>query len=116
MNREELAHCVQLMYDTFNQRDVQTADKVFAPDFYSHPLHGGIESVKQSWSAIQKTFPDIKVVVEEMIIDVHANSVASRTRIDGMPADTQGNQPTIMEFIRIKNGRIVEIRGLTNLK
>jgi ketosteroid isomerase-like protein len=114
MTKDEARQCVQKMYDIFNAGEIDRADEVLAPDFYSHPLKGGVEAVKKSWAATRQAFPDIRVVVEDLLAD--GDKVASRTRIHGMKAGSGDTQPMIMEFIRLKDGRIAEIWGLTDIK
>ncbi|UKZ02961.1 ester cyclase (plasmid) [Streptomyces viridifaciens] len=45
------------MHEAFNTRDIAAADEIFAPDFYSHPLQGGVEAVKAAWTAMLTACP-----------------------------------------------------------
>jgi predicted ester cyclase len=114
MTKEDIKNLIQRMYDAFNTRNVVAADDIFAPDFYSYPLRAGVEDVKKSWTSMFEAFPDARVVVEELLVD--GEKVASRTSIHGVPAMADGTQPMILEIIRVKGQRIVELWGLTNLK
>ena len=113
MTKEDTKNLIQRMYDAFNTRNVAAADDIFAPDFYSHPLKTGVEGVKKSWASMLKAFPDARAVVEELLVD--GEKVASRTSIHGIPAMADGTQPMILEIMRVKDQRIVELWGLTNM-
>lgn len=113
MTKEETKQLILRLYEAFNTRNLAPIDEIFAPDFYSHPLKTGVEGVKQSYASFLKAFPDARVVVEEMLVD--GDKVASRTSIHGIPTLADGTQPTIMEIIRVKDQRIVELWGLTNM-
>ena len=113
MTKEDTKDLIQRMYDAFNTRNIAAADEIFAPDFYSHSLKTGVEGVKKSWTSMLQAFPDTQAIVEEMLVD--GDKVASRTRIHGVPALADGTQPMILEMIRVKDQRIAELWGLTNL-
>jgi predicted ester cyclase len=113
MTKEETKALIQRMYDAFNTKNIAAADEIFAPDFYSHPLKTGVEGVKKSWASMLQAFPDAQAIVEEMLVD--RDKVASRTSIHGVPALADGTQPMILEIIRVKDQRIAELWGLTNL-
>lgn len=113
MTKEETKDLIQRMYDAFNTRNIAEASEIFTPDFYSHPLKTGVEGVKKSWSSMWQTFPDARAIAEEMLVD--GDKVASRVRIYGVPVLPDGTQPIILEMIRIKDRRIAELWGLTNL-
>jgi predicted ester cyclase len=113
MTKEETKNLIQRMYDAFNARNIAEASEIFTPDFYSHPLKTGVEGVKKSWASMWQAFPDAQAIAEEMLVD--GEKVASRIRIHGVPALADGTQPIILEMIRVKDQRIAELWGLTNL-
>ena len=103
---------VQRMYDAVNGRDLGAIDEIFAPDFYSHAMRRhGTEQIHEAWSALIALFPGIRVVPREIITsdDRVAVWAAVQNAGDGGPA-------TLMELIRVADGRIAEISGLTNLR
>lgn len=55
-------------------------------------------------------FPDIQVVVEDMLVD--ADNAAVRTTLHGVPA---GVEERVMEIFRVHDGCIAELRGLSSL-
>ncbi|WP_327179012.1 ester cyclase [Streptomyces sp. NBC_01335] len=65
----------QRMYEAFNARDLTAAKTIFSGSFVSHPL--GTDSVVKAWSGLHAMFPDIRVVVEDMLVD--ADNIAVPT-------------------------------------
>ena len=58
------------LYEAFNTRDVAAAETIFSADFVSHPLgFTGVAGVITSWTEMLAMFPDIRVVVEDMLVD-----------------------------------------------
>jgi ketosteroid isomerase-like protein len=104
---------VKRLHEAFNRRDFTVLDEILAPDFYSHSLKVGAQGVKQSYINLSKLLPDARVVDEDLFAD--GDKVACRTRVDGVPALADGTQPFIMEIMRIENGKIIELWGLTNM-
>ncbi|MGV9328935.1 ester cyclase [Streptosporangium sandarakinum] len=99
------------MYEAFNARDVAAAGTIFSADFVSHPLGTtGVESVMKAWAGMHAAFPGLRIVVEDMLSD--QDGVAVRTTLHGTPAD---EPPTMMEFFRVRHGRITELWGLSTL-
>lgn len=113
MTKEDTKELILCMYDAFNTRNLAALDEILAPNFYSHSLKIGAEGVKESYTARFQAFLDIRVAVEELLVD--GEKVASRTSIHGIPALADGTQPMIIEIIRVQDQRIVELWGLTNM-
>ncbi|MFD1535579.1 ester cyclase [Nonomuraea guangzhouensis] len=104
------------MYEAFNTHDFGAAESIFAADFVSHPLGTtGAESVTRSWTRFHERFPDVEVVVEDMLVD--GDKVAVRTTLRGIPADAAGQRPpTMLEIFRVQDGRIAELWGVSTLR
>src|SRR5579872_3464092 len=94
------------------------ADEVLAPDYvdHTHPdAASGPESVKEQVAAFRAGFPDARGTIEEMICE--GNIVAFRFVLQGTHLGTfagfpsSGKQLTLtgMGFIRIANGKMVEL-------
>lgn len=114
MTRDEMKELAHRMYSAANAGDLDAADSIFAADFCSHPMGTiGVGAVKKAWAAIRERYPDLRVSVEEMLAD--GDRLAVRTVVHGTPADQAGEPPTIMEIIRMADGRIAELWGATNL-
>ncbi|AWS45865.1 ester cyclase [Streptosporangium sp. 'caverna'] len=103
------------MYEAFNARDIAAAEAIFSADFVSHPLGTtGVESVRKAWAGLHATFPDVRIVVEDMLVD--GDRVAVRTTMHGIPAGSGGHAlPTMMEIFRVQDGRIAELWGMSTL-
>lgn len=113
MTKQETHALILRMYAALNTGNIDDADNIFTQDFYCHPLNGGIDVIKKAWSMKLQHSPNAQVVVEDMIVD--GNKIASFTRMEGVSKTTTGNPPKFMEFIYIKDGRIAEIWGLTDM-
>lgn len=98
------------MHDVLKTRDVAVADEIFAPDFYSHPLRGGIDTVKASWTAFMRAHPAARSVIEDVLVD--GDRIALRSTVRGLSSDTPDAPPaTLLEIVRVANGRIAELWG-----
>ena len=98
--------------------DFNRADEILAPDFvdHAHPeFRPGPEDLKQNLIDFYNAFPDASITVEEMIGegDIIAFRFILRgthTRPFGKIAST-GKEIvwTGMDFVRIRNGKVVEL-------
>ncbi|GAA2792977.1 hypothetical protein GCM10010441_17780 [Kitasatospora paracochleata] len=102
----QLAH---RMHEAFNARDIAAADEIFAPDFYSHPLRGGLEALKAAWAAMVTAYPSARSVVEDILVD--GDRVALRSTVYGVSADPDAAGGTLLEIFRVTEGRIAELWG-----
>jgi predicted ester cyclase len=96
------------IYDAFNARDIAAAEELFAPDFVSHAA-GTVGGVRASLTRLFTKYPDFHVVVEDLLVD--GDKFALRMTIQGIPRAPEGPEPTMMEFFRTENGRVVEVWG-----
>ncbi|MER6575684.1 nuclear transport factor 2 family protein [Nonomuraea sp. NPDC001023] len=100
------------MYAAFNARDHAATAEIFAADFRSHPLGTtGPDSVSQAWRRFHEAFPDVQVVVEDLVVE--GDTVAVRTSVQGIPGR---EPPTMLEMFRVRDGRIAELWGLSSLR
>ncbi|MEV0405150.1 nuclear transport factor 2 family protein [Actinoallomurus sp. NPDC050550] len=108
---DDVRATVRRLYAAFNAYDHGATKDIFTADFYSHPLGiTGPESVTRSWQRFHEAFPDAQVVVEDMVVE--GDTVAVRTSVRGVP----GQEPTMLEMFRMRNGRIAELWGLSSLQ
>lgn len=99
---------VRRMFDAANARDLDAVPEIFAPDFHSHPLgRTGVEPIRAAWQMIFERYPDARVVPQRMIAS--GDRVAVWSKIENAPGE-----PELMELIRVADGRIAELWGLTN--
>lgn len=104
----------QRMHEAFNTRDITAADEIFAPDFYSHPLQGGVEAVKAAWTAMLTACPTIRTVIEDVLVD--GDRVALRSTVHGLSADdADAAAGTMLEIFRLAEGRIAELWGVSTV-
>lgn len=103
------------MYEAFNTHDFGAVETIFSADFVSHPLGTtGTKSVTEAWTQFHAMFPDVQVIVEDMLID--GDRAAVRTTLHGIPASSaEEPAPTMMEIFRVQDGRIAELWGLSTL-
>lgn len=95
-------------------RDVGVADEIFAPNFYSHPLRGGVDAVKAACTAYLRAHPTGRSVIEDVLVD--GDRVALRSTIYGMsPDDPDTVSGTILEIVRVADGRIAELWGVSSI-
>lgn len=103
---------VRRIYDAFNAYDHAAASRIFTADFYSHPMGTtGPASVTRSWQRFHDMFPEAQVVVEDILVE--GDKAAVRTSVHGVP----GERPaTMLEILRVHDGRIAELWGLSTLQ
>lgn len=107
----EPTNAVQRMYAAANSRDIDAVAEVFAPDFYSYPLRQtGIEPIRAAWRTIFERCPDLRVTPQRMI--AVGDRVAVWSTIENTPG---GGDAEMMELIRVADGRIAELWGLSSL-
>jgi steroid delta-isomerase-like uncharacterized protein len=100
-------------------------DDFFAPDFVSHNnppgFPPGVEGVKRFFATFRDAFPDVSVQIDEIVAD--GDRVAVATTFTGThEGELMGVAPTGrrvsvtgIDIVRVKDGRIVEHRGLTDI-
>jgi ketosteroid isomerase-like protein len=107
------ADLMRRLYAAANSGDVGAVDEIFAPDFYSHPLRqSGVEPVRAAWRAIRGRFPEFRVVPERMIVS--GDRVAVWATIHNVPPTPAGDPPQMMELVRVADGRVAELWGLSS--
>jgi len=107
-----------------DSRDVATVDEFFAEDFVSYNQPPGLEpgaaGVKQFFAMFRDAFPDAQVSIDELVAD--EDRVAVATTLTGThEGELLGIAPTGrrvsvtgIDLVRVRDGQIVEHRGLTD--
>jgi steroid delta-isomerase-like uncharacterized protein len=105
-------------------RDLGVVDEFFAPDFVSHTnppgLAEGVEGVRSFFAMFRDAMPDVEVRIDELIVDGDRAAVATTItgthtgELLGMPATGRRLEVVGVDLIRVRNGKIVEHRGLTD--
>jgi steroid delta-isomerase-like uncharacterized protein len=106
-------------------RDPAVVDAFFADDFVSHNnppgFPPGVEGVKQFFSMFRDAFPDVTVVIDELVADGDRVAVATtftgthQGELMGMAPTGKRVSVTGIDIVRVAGGRIVEHRGLTDI-
>jgi predicted ester cyclase len=93
--------------ELFTRGNLDAADEIYAPNYVGHDPSNpediqGLEAAKQAASDYRKAFPDLQVIIEELIAE--GDKVAARVRFRGThPGELEGIAPT---------GRRVESTGI----
>jgi steroid delta-isomerase-like uncharacterized protein len=102
----------------FNQKRVDRADDLVAPDYLDHAaLPGqapGLEGAKQKWAMYLAGIPDLRVTIEEMVAE--GDKVAVRRSYEGthqgellgIPAIGKHLQLGGISIFRLAGGKIAE--------
>jgi len=102
----------------FNKKNVNAIDELCDPNFIDHSAMPGQapgrQGMKDAFNMYMKAFPDMRVKIEELIAE--RDLVAARFSGDGTHrGELFGTPPTGkrlkfngIDFLRIKNGKLVE--------
>jgi steroid delta-isomerase-like uncharacterized protein len=116
---EEVLHGI---YEAINTGNLALLDKVVAPDYTEHSDgFEGVEPFKQQLAAFRAAFPDLRVTVEDLLID--GDRFASRTTVTGthtgdlmgMPATGRQISVEAVDIGRVENGQAKERWGGLNM-
>ena len=118
MPGEENASIVRRVFEeAINQGNLGVIDEVLAPNFVNHdfPATGpGPEGFKQTISMFRAAFPDIRVMLEDLL--VASDKVGTRGTMRGThQGEFMGIEPTgkqvevkYIDVWRVENGRLAE--------
>jgi steroid delta-isomerase-like uncharacterized protein len=103
----------------------QTIDEVFEPDVVFHaPVPTGAtgtEALKQVWPVLFRAFPDLKVTVEDVIVEgdkVVVRDTVTGTHLGeymGLPPTGKSVRYNEIFIARFANGRIAELWGVVDV-
>jgi predicted ester cyclase len=110
----------RLYEDAINSHDLDALDNYTLADYVNHKNPGGLEGVKQLFSMLFETFPDLRVSVDSIGAD--GDRVWARTTMRGtQQGPFMGMAPTgktfaatTMNELRIENGKLAEEWGVTD--
>ena len=117
MGTNENKALVRAHYEaTVNNYDEAAIDQQIADEFFDHAAGArlGPEGVKRHIKGLQAVFPDLRVVIEDMIAEDDRVAVRATWRgthkgeFRGVPASHQPIEFTGMVFWRIGGNKIVE--------
>jgi steroid delta-isomerase-like uncharacterized protein len=105
-------------YEPFNTGDVSIYDRVLAEDWVDHPLAPGQAPGREGFKPIvgffRTVFPDLQLVIEDVLVDGDKVAVRSTFRgthqgeFFGIPPTGKQIEAMAIDIHRIENGRIVE--------
>src|SRR5829696_10428340 len=99
----------------WNQRQLDRAEEVVAPDFLDHaPLPGqapGLEGAKRKWAMLLNAVPDLRVTIEDLVAE--GDKVAVRRgyagthqgELLGIPATGKQLQVGSISIFRLVDGK-----------
>jgi len=112
---------VRRMFEVFNTGDLAVIDEIVDPDLLSHNPHPGTapgrEGLKQQIGFLRATFPDARFHEEDIIVEGDKAflrwSMVATDRGGYMGHEATGRAITHygQEFLRLRDGRIVEHHG-----
>jgi steroid delta-isomerase-like uncharacterized protein len=115
---------VRKFYEAINTGRFEIVDEVVAEDFVEHEVFPGLgpgrEGVRQMFTMMRSAFPDLRMVIEDMIAE--GDKVFVRGRMTGTnKGEFNGMAPTgrsmnvpFADFLRFADGRAVEHWGVTD--
>jgi steroid delta-isomerase-like uncharacterized protein len=102
----------------FNQRQVERADELVAPDYLDHTaLPGqapGLEGAKQKWAMYLAGLPDLRVTIEELVAEGDKVAVrrsyagTHRGELLGIPPTGKQVRLGGISIFRLDGGKIAE--------
>ncbi len=107
----------QLYEEALNQGNLALIDRLFAPDFIDHSTPGqpvGPAGVKDYFREVREGFPDIRVVLDDVIAEGDRVVVRTSWRgthlgsYEGVAATGQRVARTLIQIFRVVDGLIVE--------
>ncbi|MFQ5822368.1 MAG: ester cyclase [Candidatus Heimdallarchaeota archaeon] len=101
------------IYEAFNTRNLDALDKLMDRDFVDHypgpEQEPGVKGIKEVWAQIWAKFPEVYIVVEDMISE--GDKVATRLALQRKASGDRGvvKVGRIFEIFRIVDGKVVEL-------
>jgi len=116
MSTEENAAIARRWIDVWDKGDEAALDELYAPEFVYHMRFAGqqpgLAGEKQVVRMLHSAFPDLRIVIDDLIVDEH-NAVIRWTMPCTHRGAFRGIQPngrtvrfTGMDILRIENGKI----------
>lgn len=103
----------RFMEEVFNKGNMKVMDELLAPNFVEHnPFPGqgpGAEGVKRVFTELRQAFPDLHVVVDDLIAE--GDKVVMRSTMTGTHKGTWMNTPPTGKQIKVEAVDIVRMSG-----
>ena len=115
----------RLHAEAMSTRDLAVIDAYFAADVVSHDrppdLPPGVEGVRAFFAVFRDAMPDVEIAIDQLICEGDWVAVATTLtgthtggELLGIPPTGRRVAVTGVDMIRVRDGRIVEHRGLTD--
>lgn len=112
MSAETNKAIARRIYEAFNTRNLEVLDMLVHPDFVDHypdpEQKPGVEGIRKVWTQIWARFPDVHIVVEDMLAE--GDKVATRLTLHITP-DTKEvtRRGRVFEIFRVVDGKVLEL-------
>lgn len=126
MNNQDIKELIRQFYEAVNQGDLEAVDRYISPDFVEHEeafpgTLPGIDGVKAFIAIMRSAFPDMQVLIEDIVAEENKLAVRSTWRgthsgeFLGIP--TTGRQVVFssIDIIRYESGLALEHWGVTDV-
>jgi predicted ester cyclase len=120
MSAEENKHIARrIIEDGLSRHNLDLIDEFFDPDFIENQfgLKPTIAGMKEDFKFLYRAFPDYRLVIEDMTAD--GDKVWLRMKCTGTskgdfmgPPNGKSFNVTVMDMIRLKDGKVVEHWGV----
>ena len=111
-------------YGEMSKGNVGIIDEMVADDFVEHDEFPGLtpnkDGVRQFFQAMRAAFPDLEMIAEDMVAEDDKVFVRARMRgtqrgeFIGIPATGRQIDVPMGDFVRFKDGKVVEHWGATD--
>jgi steroid delta-isomerase-like uncharacterized protein len=119
MSEENKAVVRRELEEIFTQGNLDAAQDVYAPNYYSHQPAGsedisGLEAIKQFTAGVRQAFPDMQITIEDQVAE--GDKVVTRFtsrgthqgELWGIPPTGKEVEVTSISMDRIEGGKIAE--------
>ncbi len=115
----------RLVEELFNNKNYDVIDELFAPDFVEHEEIPGVdpgrEGVRQASQMFHIAFPDLQVAIQDILAD--GDKVVAREQwtgthqgeFMGMPATGKQVDFSVIDIVRLAEGKLVEHWAVTDM-
>lgn len=109
----------RIIEEGLSKHNLDLIDEFFDPDFIENQfgLKPTIAGMKEDFSFLYRAFPDYRLVIEDMVAD--GDKVWLRMKCTGTskggfmgPPNGKSFNVTVMDMIRLKDGKVVEHWGV----
>ena len=115
----------RLVDELINNKNYDVIDELFAPDFVEHEeipgIDPGYEGMRQAFQIFHTAFPDLQVVIQDILAD--GDKVVAREQwtgthqgeFMGMPATGKQVDFSVIDIVRLAEGKLVEHWAVTDM-